>query len=100
MRVTNLTEGHLYAISEDPRICVILWKDNYIDIVKAIAHIGWRKDKGCLKGRPALYCGVTKIKSDIPKQGWWKAHRFLINGDHYNVHGDCIKNIFPFAEES
>ena len=99
MKVADLVEGQLYAISNESRVCVILWKGNYLDIIKTHVPIGWDNDKAGLKGRPALYCGEVKNNSNVFKQGWWKSHRFLINGDYYNIHGSSVRNVVPFTEE-
>ena len=99
MRVKDLNEGELYAIRNEPNTLVILWKENFLQIVQNSYAARWRApEENGLKGRPALYCGATQVNSNSFKQGWWKAHRFLINGDFYFVPGEHIKNVLPFHE--
>ena len=92
MRVKDLVAGELYKISEDDRICIILARGNWIDVLKTRYTIRWSKDRLCLKGQPAIYCGKVKKNTTFYKQGWYKAHKFLINGEYFYCHGNSIKN--------
>ena len=92
MRVKDLVAGELYKISEDDRICIILARGNWIDVLKTRYTIRGSKDKLCLKGQPAIYCGKVKKNTSFYKQGWYKAHKFLINGEYFYCHGNSIKN--------
>ena len=92
MRVKDLVAGELYKISEDDRICIILARGNWIDVLKTRYTIRWSKDRLCLKGQPAIYCGKVKKNTSFYKQGWYKAHKFLINGEYFYCHGNSIKN--------
>jgi len=83
-------------IDPNPRVCIIVSKGNWLDIRK-VRH---RNPKGLwtwdsLKGVPAIYCGLTKEKANYFKQGWFLAHKFLISGECYKIHGDYIKNVIP-----
>ena len=92
MRVKDLVAGELYKISEDDRICIILARGNWIDVLKTRYTIRWSKDRLCLKGQPAIYCGKVKKNTSFYKQGWYKSHKFLINGEYFYCHGNSIKN--------
>jgi hypothetical protein len=99
MRVRDLNPGELYTIDSDPRVVVVMWKGNFLQIVRSRRIVSWAskldKDEE-LKGKPALYCGPSKIPSNVFKQGSWRAYKFLINGDFYLVPGEHIQNISPF----
>ncbi len=97
MKVRELEVGQLYTVDPSPSLMVAVFKDNWLQIYKS----GYRapKDyKDPIKGRPALYCGVSKEKANYYKQGWIKAHRFLISGESYLIHGDSIRYIRPLFE--
>jgi len=99
MKVGDLNPGELYFIDPDPRVVVVMWKDNFLQIVKSRQALEWvqrSKNDECLKGKPALYCGPFKVPSNVFKQGSWRVYKFLINGDFYLVPGDNIQNISPF----
>tara|TARA_R100001082_G_scaffold109455_2_gene86691 strand:+ start:614 stop:919 length:306 start_codon:yes stop_codon:yes gene_type:complete len=99
MKVKDLNPGELYAIDLDPRVVVVMWKDNFLQIIKSRRAIRWTQEfKGeeGLKGKPALYCGPSQVPSNVFKQGSWRAYRFLINGNFYLVPGEHIQNISPF----
>jgi hypothetical protein len=99
MKVADLEVGGLYAIDTDIRVVVVESYDGWIEIHK-IPHSGRKvSSRGeTLKGRPALYCGVLNVKANFFKQGWFRSHEFIINGKHYRIHGDYIRNVHPFGE--
>jgi len=99
MKVRDLSPGELYTIDVDPRVVVVMWRDNFLQIIKSRRAVQWTrnlKNDERLKGRPALYCGPAKVPSNVFKQGSWRAYKFLINGDFYLVPGEHIQNISPF----
>tara|TARA_Y100000296_G_C5148582_1_gene245144 strand:+ start:886 stop:1188 length:303 start_codon:yes stop_codon:yes gene_type:complete len=100
MKVAALQAGQLYTIDADHRIVVVVAKGNLIDVVKARRAVRWKSDKRGLKGRPALYCGTVKRESQHYLQGWYRVHKFLINGEVYFVHGESMRNILPLTESS
>jgi len=100
MRVAALQTGQLYTIDADYRVVVVVAKGNLIDVVKARRAIRWKRDKYALKGRPALYCGAVKRESPSYSQGWYRVHKFLINGEVYFIHGESMRNILPLTESS
>ena len=99
MRVKELEIGGLYAIDTDPRAVVVESMDGWIEIhrVPVADRIMFNRGNS-LKGRPALYCGTVNVKANFFKQGWFTSHKFIINGKHYRIHGDYIRNIRPFSE--
>ena len=98
MKVKDLQAGQLYMVDPNPRVVVIVARGNFTDIVKARgAGPRWNIDKKCIKGRPALYCGPIKVDSTHHLKGWYKAHNFFINGAHYTIHGESIRNIKELA---
>jgi len=100
MKVKDLQVGQLYAVDADYRVVVVVAKGNLIDVVKTRRPIRWKSDKRALKGRPALYCGTIKRESSHHLQGWYKVHKFLINGEAYFIHGDSMNNIVPLIKSS
>ena len=92
MKVKDLVEGHLYNIIDDDRVCIILARGNWIDLLKTRYTIKWSKDKLSLKGQPAIYCGKVKKNTSYFKQGFYKAHKFLISGEYFYCHGTSIRN--------
>jgi len=99
MRVKELEIGGLYAIDTDPRAVVVESMDGWIEIHRVPAAGRKISDRGdSLKGRPALYCGIANVEANFFKQGWFTSHRFIINGKHYRIHGDYIRNVHPFSE--
>jgi|TARA_R110000787_G_scaffold2353_6_gene9373 hypothetical protein len=98
MKVSELITGDLYGIDTNPRVCVVIWKNNEVSIPMAEHAVQWRSDKHCLKGKPALYCGPVSKPTHTNKQGHYKMHMFMIAGQLYYVPGEHIKNIYPYLE--
>ena len=98
MKVKDLEEGNLYKIKSMARLLVIVTQDRKerwleIHALPNIYHVRKRIDTDELKKQPALYCGAERIKANYYKQGWFKAHRFLIGNEYYLIHGSYIKHI-------
>jgi len=98
MKVGDLIEGNLYKIKSMARLLVIVTqsrKEQWIEIHSLASpyHVRRLIDTDDLKRFPALYCGTENVKANYFKQGWFKAHRFLIGNEYYLIHGSYIKHI-------
>jgi len=98
MKVRDLVEGNLYKIRNLARLLVIVTQDRKeqwleVHTLASPYHVRRRIGTDDLKRMPALYCGPEKVKANYFKQGYFKAHRFLIGNEYYLIHGSFIKHI-------
>ena len=104
MKVSALNKGSLYAITDDPRVCVVEWAGYHLQIVRYDkGSLAWIKrtqhpTSSVLQGAPALYCGPSKNTANAFKQGYFTTHKFLIKGHYYYISGEHIQNIVPIKK--